>query len=468
MSRTQRLEENTTFLGQSPLHLAITRPDICRLLLDAGHDSNATDKWGATPLMYAAGMGQRQTLTLLLSRGADQTILSHPISREERRRTFVDYAIARGHTDLVLDALHTIQQVHSIEEMQAFSQLATMRVIYTRRYLNKSWTLILLELIKNLANVNLPIYDEYKGVDRNNLMHYVASVDEALALVRCGFNQFNSQNSDGRLAINSLAQNCDASLIKFCLENGSNVGNKDKDGRTILFDLLSILSFAKYQEEQQTLAAIRLCLDAGADIFETDDCRCPCSPGGCTISSVFSVKFPSVWSSEALQSQPELLWTPEWVMLVEEHCGVEAARQVLLALLRRAKCKESELDITHTCCHRGRGIPGRQHYDDRPQLLTDEDIAEIQEEEREFIDTLEAEMEKLASESIHCLWSEWMLAIKAESDAHVAAIDKKIAEYKPPFPPTVSINVPLRMLRTNRRSVLIKLIFLLATGWFPG
>ncbi|KAJ9151045.1 Ankyrin [Coniochaeta hoffmannii] len=339
MLRTQPLRENTTFLGQSPLHLAITNPDVCRLLLDAGHDLDSTDKWGATPLMYAAAMGQRQTVTLLLSRGANPTIFSCPNGHEKSHRTFVHYAIARGHTDLVLDALGTIQEVYGIEAAQAWSQLATLLTIGTGGYFLESRTPFLLELIKNLANVNMPIGDQHEGVDDNNLMHYVVSVDEASALVRCGFNQFDSPNSDGKLAINSLAQHFDPALIKFCIESGTSVRNKDKEGRTILFDLFSTLHSTAGLRTQQTLTAIRLCLDAGADIFETDNCRC-----------------------------------------------------------------------------------------------SYENIAGIQEDESEFIDILEGEIKKLASESLHCLWSEWMFAMKAEYDAHVVAMDKKRAEYKPPLP----------------------------------
>jgi hypothetical protein len=176
------------------------------------------------------------------------------------------------------------------------------------------------------------------------------------------------------------------------------------------------------------------------------------------MSSVFSVEF-----SSTLWSRPGLLWTPEWVTLVEEHCGVEAARQVLLLLLRRAKCKESDFDIIHTCCHRGNGIPGRRRYENRPQPLTAENIAGIQEDESEFIDILEDEIEKLASESLHCLWSEWMFTMKAEYDAHVIAMDKERAEYKPPLP-MVSISFTMHDRlddQTNESDVL-------ATGLLPG
>ena len=382
--------------------------------------------------MYAAGMGQGQTLNLLLSVGANPFLYSRPDPSCRSRRTFLHYAIARGHLDLVLDALGTIRKLYGTEALQVLSQLATLITIFNRRRFTKSGATFFSKLIKNLADVNMTVNDGHKGVQGNNLMHYVLSVEEALALVRCGFDQFNSPNSDGKFPINSLAHHSDPALVKFCIENGTSVGNKDQEGRTILFDLFSNLQRSVGgRNTRETLASIRLCLDAGVDIFETDSCICACSPGGCTISSVFSVEF----SSALLEFRPGLLWTLEWVTLVEEHCGVEDARRVLLLLLRRAMCNQYEIDITHTCCHRGRGIASREQYlyKDRPPLAH-ENITDIQNEESEFIDALEDEIEKLASKSLHCLWSKWMSVIKAKHDAHVKAVNKERAEAKVQLP----------------------------------
>ena len=426
MSKSQPLEENRTFLGQSPLHLAITNPAICKLLLDAGHGLDVTDKWGTTPLMYAAGMGERQTVALLLSKGADPIISQNPRPYEHdgNSRTFVHYAIARGHLDLVLDALGMIRTLYGIEALHVMSQLAIMITISTNLYFIDSRAAFFSELVKNLANINMPFQGTHKGVDDNNLMHYVLSVEEASALVRCGFNQFNDPNSDGKLAINSLARHANPALIKFCIENGTDVRNKDKKGRTILFDLFSNLSRAGDWKAWEKLDAIRLCLDAGVDVFETDNCRCPCSPGGCTISSVFLVDF---FSSTELVPAPGLhvLWSLEWVTLVEEHCGVEVARQVLLLLIRRARCNQADDAITHVCCHRGRGMAGHRWCEYRLRPLADEDITEILDEE--------GEIDQLASDSLDFLWLRWMSDIKTKYDAHVEAVEKERAEDEPQF-----------------------------------
>jgi hypothetical protein len=72
-------------------------------------------------------------------------------------------------------------------------------------------------------------------------------------------------------------------------------------------------------------------------------------------------------------------------------------------------------------------------YEDRRRPLTDEDITEILDEEVEFIDVLEDEIEQLASDSLDFLWLRWMSDIKTKYDAHVEAVEKERAEYKPQF-----------------------------------
>jgi ankyrin repeat protein/mono/diheme cytochrome c family protein len=61
-------------LGNTPLHLAARKPGnhrTVRLLLDHGAQANATNMFGATPLMAAAAAGDLESARLLLERGAD-------------------------------------------------------------------------------------------------------------------------------------------------------------------------------------------------------------------------------------------------------------------------------------------------------------------------------------------------------------------------------------------------------------
>lgn len=379
-------------------------------------------------------MGEKRTVALLLSEGADPFIYQrqHPYDDRENGPAFVHYVIARGHLDIVIDALDRLGELYCIEARQSCSQLAVMIMISTRSSMNAN-AAFFSELVKNLADVNISIQDRSQGVNDNNLMHYMQSAEDAMALVRCGFDRFNSRNSDGKLAINSLVRYRCPALIRFCIDNGTDIRNKDNQGRTILFDLLSCLgSSCADWVAWETLDTVRLCLNAGADIFETDNCKCPCSPDGCTISCIFRTDFPLSPLSAGLG----LLWSLEWVTLVDEHRGIEAARGVLLSLLRRVKSDPSDLDITHVCSQRGRGIATgrRRWYDDQPRPLADDDIAEILDDESEFIDILEIEMDQLASDSFFSLRSSWMSVVKAKYNAHVEEVNRARARSEPRFP----------------------------------
>lgn len=58
-------------LGMNPLHYAVGRPPVVRLLLDAGADPSRWCSSGEGPLKLAAVEGNAESVRLLLERGAD-------------------------------------------------------------------------------------------------------------------------------------------------------------------------------------------------------------------------------------------------------------------------------------------------------------------------------------------------------------------------------------------------------------
>ncbi|QOJ78899.1 ankyrin repeat domain-containing protein [Infirmifilum lucidum] len=64
-------------------------------LLDRGADVNTRDKYGWTPLHYAADGGHLEVARLLLDRGADVN------TRDNDGRTPLDLARAMGHKEVV-------------------------------------------------------------------------------------------------------------------------------------------------------------------------------------------------------------------------------------------------------------------------------------------------------------------------------------------------------------------------------
>jgi len=82
--------------ANQPLHAAAAgrHIEVCRVLLAAGADVNATQHGGYTPLHEAAQHGDAEMTELFLSAGADPTLTT------DAGETAADTAAAAGHADL--------------------------------------------------------------------------------------------------------------------------------------------------------------------------------------------------------------------------------------------------------------------------------------------------------------------------------------------------------------------------------
>ena len=82
--------------ANQPLHAAAAgrHIEVCRILLAAGADANATQHGGFTPLHEAAQNGDAEMTELFLSAGADAS------ARADDGKTPAEMAAAAGHADL--------------------------------------------------------------------------------------------------------------------------------------------------------------------------------------------------------------------------------------------------------------------------------------------------------------------------------------------------------------------------------
>lgn len=272
------------------------------MLLELGHDLDSTDNWGLTPLMYAAAMGSDKVAIHLLMKGAN------PCLQDLRfKRTFLDYAIIRGHWNLIHKTLSTLEGMCQPEEHQTFVTLVIVRGMSSmisvvtedirRQHISK--------VIQLCNHVNFTLNND--TITSNNLMHYAQTVEEAEALVRRGFDGFNQPNSNRRLAIHSQMHNRE--LFSFCIDHGTDIEHVDSKGQTLLMMLL-----ARMDEPKPTWAVIiqqiRCCFHRGADHHRSDNCKCPCSPEGCLSSSIFQIEFRETWSLRNLD--PDIVCAFEW------------------------------------------------------------------------------------------------------------------------------------------------------------
>lgn len=330
-------------------------------------------------------------------------------------RTFLDYAIVRGHWNLIHKTLSTLRDICQPEEHQMFVTLVIVRGM-------SSWISVVTEdirrqhvskVIQLCDHVNFTLNDD--TMTGNNLMHYAQTVEEAEALVRRGFDGFNQPNSDGRLAIHSQMRNRD--LFTFCVDHGTDIEHVDSKGQTLLMMLLASLD-----EPEPTRAVIiqqiRCCLDRGADHRRSDNCKCACSPEGCSSYSIFQIEFTETWSLRG--EDPDIVCAFEWQSILRETLGEEAVKEFLLSLIRRIEF--DELGMTHVCCHKGSGIHSKSNLwecNPYPKAMDDQDIGDILEEEDEFIDILDGTMRELALRPVKDLQKELLRKIKTRHDDHL-------------------------------------------------
>jgi hypothetical protein len=404
------MEKN--FLGQTPLHLGVRNVEIVHLLVEAGHHIDIPDGEGITPLMYAAAMGKTDVAQLLITQGAN--LLMRDLKWE---RDFIAYAAACGNWELIMEALATIQTCYPPKAFQYFISCALMRLLSRDTWLEDSWGSYFARLVALLADTNIKFHDSYHGTGDNNLLHYISTKEDAATLVQHGFRLFNQPNSEGRTAIYSLSRVLDSKLTRFLIDNGTDINVVDRRGHTVLFSLLRHLSTLHFRT-WDIMDSIRICLYEGLPIFSSDGCRCPCSPEGCSLPAAFHTTFGnSIFGGGA----PSSVWALELVSLVEETRGPETAQKLVLAFLRRMK--SDQLGLTHVCCHRGQGIMRETSLEHA--AIPDDDVDEILEEEEEFISELEYDMLSLASETLECLKSKWMVMLRDRYFEELEASEKR-------------------------------------------
>lgn len=313
--------QEVNFLQQSSLHMAVGHTLLLKRLIDfLGDESaiNAKDRWEFTPLMYAAASGYTESVVMLISKGANLFAV------DRQRRTFLTLAIARGHWELLMAGLNAIRLDYDHRSYQVWVRHALEQSISRSLFSVDKETRrkYVVQLILQCDDVNFPTFDFHTGAADKTLMSCADTIEEAMALVRQGFTAFNRTNDLGQLPIHSLIYNLEQ--VKLCLDHGTDVNHVDKNGDTLILTLLSALSCSDWRTPS-IMRALALCMERGAAYSAVDKCRCPCSPNGCSSSSVFSHAFDRGF----LFREVVWVWSFEWVSILEDYRGEQAAREVL-------------------------------------------------------------------------------------------------------------------------------------------
>ncbi|KAL2842103.1 hypothetical protein BJX68DRAFT_244957 [Aspergillus pseudodeflectus] len=403
------LHPQYNFLGQTALHLAVCNTNMVQLLVNAGHPMDVKDKQGNTPLMYAAVTGNTSAVQLFLQKGANSVLRDDKLKRD-----FIQYAAARGEWQLIIDTLVYINEIYPPKAYRYFVLSALMSLISVRTMTPDAWSKIFANLVGSLTDPNIKVNDKDHDTENNNLLHYISNREDAAMLYKCGFNMTNSANSKGETALYSLSRILDENLTQFLLDQGMEINHQNHQGRTFIFSLLSNLSHPNFRAWSQ-IDSLRVCLSRGLNILSSDSCRCPCSPGGCSSPAAFDVSF----QDSVFTRTPSFVWALEFVTQVEESGGRDLAKTVILGLLRRS-CFD-RLEMTHVCCHRGRGIP--KPYLLECNSLPESEIEEIIDEEKDFIAPLEKEMASFSLKPFGVLRRDWVVILKTKYEKQVQAAE---------------------------------------------
>ncbi|KAK1999868.1 ankyrin [Colletotrichum falcatum] len=401
------------FLGQTPLHFAVSYPRHLEVLLEFAPDLDAPDNYGNTPLMYAAAENRAESVMMLLEAGANL------VAQESRHnRTFMHYAAMRSHWKLLLEFLERIEALEGKEVAESWARCATLQFHAARPDVLRERDVTLYQFLVKCGDVNF-VYDKRDHLG-NTLLHDASSISDLDALLDTRFNLINHTNSAGRHPLIAAAARGVPSLVEGLLNAGADIGLKDHWQRTALHHALALLKIRAVNAPWKAMDTVRILVAHGADLLCRDNCRCPCSPEGCLpgVELMHTIDYER-WHAIFP------VWAIEWVCLVYENKGVNGAKSAVASLLRRAK--HEEMDMTHVCCRRRPQPPwDPDPFSHSPSCIPDDDINDILNEESELIEMLENEMTQSADQEYESLLDEWAQHIKSS----LAERCKEVAERK--------------------------------------
>jgi ankyrin repeat protein len=384
------LERN--FLGQSALHHAILHPKHLRQLIPHYETVDVPDKWGTTPLMYAATYDKVESVLLLLGAGAD------PSRRDElRRRNFLDYALAHGNWDLTTGVVDYLKH-HYVSASQPVLNYIMHQ--FVNSWKNKMGSSRVQELLCMGADPNMNLND---GA---TLLHRARDFDVARALFDAGFTLINHPDERGITPLMRVVKLGNAALVQACIDRGASVNQQDHRGWSALHHVAKELQTSTYVPSHRSadwrlvrhselITTVKILLQQGANPAAADHCLCPCSLSGCTASTILlGAHLYPTFPGEGDK------WSLEWLQIVSELASDSAGEQTLQDLVRVKQFKEH--DLIHVCCLKSiySGVKDddiNEILDEQShgiQELEDDDINEILDEQSHGIQELEEMMER--------------------------------------------------------------------------
>lgn len=384
-------------LGQTAFHLAVLRPEVLSLLLEAHSDFgvadfNEPDSYGNSPLSYAAAYGCTESVRILLGAGAN------PL--KEGHLEFIQWALFWNHWDVAAEALTFLRAIARASD--TFIQTELLRIMAALLGHPPSYRKWPLELLKKMFTLGVDKHMLLEG--GKTLLHYAPDSEWIDHLFDAGFHQIDHRNIKGETALMTFMPDR-TGRVGNILARGCDVNHRNNRGETALQKAYTEGTFRyvydihnedtvtpnsyRLESISSDLAVIAKLLHQGADTSILDDCRCPCAPDGC--SAILQLLHQGIYNPMCC------VWVLECLLMLNEIQGQTIAQKALFEIDR---VQEFELaDMTHVCCRGGSII--RESMDDA-------EVDEIIDEENEFVAILEETMRTRSfnpdNESVEASW----------------------------------------------------------------
>lgn len=243
-----------TYEHETALHIASRayglnakpRLKAMQLLLAAGANVNARNRYGMTPLLYIAKKQKElreDFINLLLHHGADIT------ARSNSGKAIIDLL------DIPDLALHLLAVGAPLPQLDEWKSKELFIYAVQRNNLPA-----VVKFTQSGMNINFRLMD-----DRTPLMHAIRSnnIDIVKVLMQAGA-QVNMQNRDGDTALHNLDPLTKPEIVKFIINAEANVNLQNRIGQTPILSLLYYLEEEPENFNDDTYQIIQLLLKGNA------------------------------------------------------------------------------------------------------------------------------------------------------------------------------------------------------------
>ncbi|OJD29186.1 ankyrin repeat protein [Diplodia corticola] len=351
LKRNQQLDLTQNFLGQTVLHLAVQWPPVLDLLLKSGYKIGINSRGfdDTSPLCCALQYGYLDSITILVEAGA-----KFPPACPQNWPYLPSLNPALTASD-ERPLLHLVDCFMQKLSPSRFLVDVVEPLLFARVDLGSGNLKAIDHLLSRMTASAGEHPHEFKQMGFDPL-HYATSSQHAQSLLGySGFNINASSSEEGYTPLMIFAWFLDPELMRKALVKGARINDTDWNGQTALHHTfkavyyhrelhMPIIRFWDIQNFTRMMETVAVLFLAGGNLTQRDNCRCYCSPQGCS-------PMRALVSTWALKRNFNicLVWIQELFIMLEL-CG---RNEVILSLIEELDRfqRSEEIGITHTCCY---------------------------------------------------------------------------------------------------------------------